>query len=163
MSESVNLSKQVYNKNQYTKVIDTSFKELGVQTVQEQLNQQPNVRQGDDACPLKHSYADGCYIREIFMPKGSLLTSKIHKVKHPYFILKGKVTVVTDKGEELLEAPFSGITEPGTKRLLYIHEDTIWATVHVTEKTNLKEIEQEIIAKDFNEIIEEQTKKELLE
>jgi quercetin dioxygenase-like cupin family protein len=127
------------------------------------INQQPNVRQGDDACPLKHSYADGCYIREIFMPKGSLLTSKIHKVKHPYFILKGKVTVVTDKGEELLEAPFSGITEPGTKRLLYIHEDTIWATVHVTEKTNLKEIEQEIIAKDFNEIIEEQTKKELLE
>ena len=43
MSENVNLNKQVYDKNAYNKVIDTSFKQLGVQTVQEQLNQQPTV------------------------------------------------------------------------------------------------------------------------
>jgi hypothetical protein len=43
MSEKVNFNKQVYNKSQYTKIIDTSFKELGVQTVQEQINQQPNI------------------------------------------------------------------------------------------------------------------------
>lgn len=43
MSEKVNFNKQVYNKAQYSKVIDTSFKELGVQTVQQQLNQQPNI------------------------------------------------------------------------------------------------------------------------
>jgi hypothetical protein len=43
MSESVNLNKQVYDKRQYTKVIDTSFKQLGVQTVQEQIDQQPTV------------------------------------------------------------------------------------------------------------------------
>ncbi len=34
---------QVYSKAQYAKVIDTSFKELGVQTIQEQLTQQPNI------------------------------------------------------------------------------------------------------------------------
>ena len=43
MSENVNLNKQVYDKAQYAKVIDTSFKELGVQTIQEQLNQQPTI------------------------------------------------------------------------------------------------------------------------
>jgi len=43
MSESVNLNKQVYDKRQYTKVIDTSFKQLGVQTIQEQINQQPTT------------------------------------------------------------------------------------------------------------------------
>ena len=43
MSENVNLNKQVYDKNAYNKVIDTSFKQLGFQTVQEQLNQQPTV------------------------------------------------------------------------------------------------------------------------
>lgn len=43
MSENINLNKQVFDKNQYTKVIDTSFKQLGVQTIQEQLNQQPTV------------------------------------------------------------------------------------------------------------------------
>jgi hypothetical protein len=43
MSENVSLNKQVFDKNQYTKVIDTSFKQLGIQTIQEQLNQQPTV------------------------------------------------------------------------------------------------------------------------
>ena len=43
MSESVNFSKQVFNKGQYTKVIDTSFKELGVLSIQEQILAQPTV------------------------------------------------------------------------------------------------------------------------
>ena len=43
MSESVNFQKQVFNKGQYTKVIDTSFKELGVQSIQEQIITQPNT------------------------------------------------------------------------------------------------------------------------
>lgn len=45
MSESVNLNKQVYDKNQYTKVIDTSFKQLGVQTVQERISSQPTTNE----------------------------------------------------------------------------------------------------------------------
>ena len=43
MSENVNFSKQVFNKGQYTKVIDTSFKELGVPSIQEQVLAQPTV------------------------------------------------------------------------------------------------------------------------
>jgi hypothetical protein len=43
MSENVNLNKQVYNKDQYTKVIDTSFKQLGVQSIQQQIADQPTV------------------------------------------------------------------------------------------------------------------------
>lgn len=43
MSEDINLNKQAYDKNQYTKVIDTSFNELGVKTIQEQLSIQPTV------------------------------------------------------------------------------------------------------------------------
>jgi hypothetical protein len=45
MSENVNFQKPVYNKNQYTKVIDTSFTQLGVQTIQEQVNQQPTTEE----------------------------------------------------------------------------------------------------------------------
>ena len=43
MSENVNLNKQVYNKDQYTKIIDTSFKQLGVQSIQQQIADQPTV------------------------------------------------------------------------------------------------------------------------
>jgi hypothetical protein len=45
MSENINLNKTVYNKAQYEKTIDTSFNQLGVQTIQEQLDQQPTVEE----------------------------------------------------------------------------------------------------------------------
>ena len=45
MSENINLNKQVYDKRQYSKVIDTSFKQLGVQTIQEQIVTQPNTNE----------------------------------------------------------------------------------------------------------------------
>lgn len=45
MSENINLNKTVYNKTQYEKTIDTSFNQLGVRTIQEQLDQQPTVEE----------------------------------------------------------------------------------------------------------------------
>lgn len=107
---------------------------------------------GERSCPVLHKYADGCYIRQIFMPKGMIVVSKIHKKTHPYFVLRGKVRVSTEEGIVNIEAPYSGITEAGTRRTLLVLEDTIWSTVHVTDKKDLEDIEQEIIAKNFHEI-----------
>ena len=45
MAEKIPFSKQVFNKGDYSKVIDTSFKQLGVQTIQQQLDQQPTVEE----------------------------------------------------------------------------------------------------------------------
>lgn len=85
-------------------------------------------------CPLNHKFTPGLYIREVFMPKGTLITSQIHKTCHPFFILKGCVSVFSENdGEQLLRAPYSGITMPGTRRVLKIHEDTIWITCHPTD------------------------------
>ncbi len=102
-------------------------------------------------CPLVHSYGEGCYIRQIFMPKGTLIVSKIHKKTHPYFVMTGRASVATEDGVEVIQAPYQGMTQAGTKRALYIHEDMIWMTVHVTDETDLDKIEAEIIAKDFDE------------
>ncbi len=81
--------------------------------------------------PLIHRFTPGVYSREIFMPKDSLLTSKIHKTEHQFIILTGKV-VVTMPGDEteLFEAGHIGITKPGTRRALYIQEDCRWITFH---------------------------------
>lgn len=122
----------------------------------------PNVKYGDmEECPLKHTFVDGAYVREIFMPKGTLLTSKIHKKCHPYFVMKGRCSVITENGKEEIEAPYQGITKAGTKRALYIHEDTVWITVHVTKETDLEKIEEEVITKNFDEI--ENMNKNLIE
>lgn len=45
MSENIKFSKQVYNKANYQKVINTSFTQLGVQTIPEQIAQQNTVQQ----------------------------------------------------------------------------------------------------------------------
>jgi len=111
------------------------------------------AKYGDqDFCPLRHSFADGCYVREIFNPKGALIVTKIHKVAHPFFLLKGDMSILTEEGVVRIKAPFYGITPAGTKRVIYAHEDIVFVTVHVTEETDLEKIEGQIIAKSFDEL-----------
>ena len=90
--------------------------------------------------PVKHSFADGCYIREIFNPANELLVTKIHKKEHPFFLLKGKMSIATEEGVKNIKAPYYGITKPGTKRVIYTHTDCIFVTVHATNSTNIEEI-----------------------
>ena len=124
---------------------------LSILAVEERMKNRSDVMIGD-CFPLKHTFVDGAYVREIRMPKGVLLTSKIHKICHPYFVLEGDVSVLTENGVQRIKAPYSGITQPGTKRILYIHEDTTWVTVHVTNKTDPDEIEKDIIAESYDDV-----------
>jgi hypothetical protein len=48
-----------------------------------------------------------------------------------------------------IAAPATFVSQPGTKRVVYALKDTVWTTVHVTESTDLDEIEAEIIAPSF--------------
>jgi hypothetical protein len=111
-------------------------------------------------CPVVHRFTPGLYIREITMPAGSLITSKIHKTEHPFTVSKGRVSVLTDLNEwQEIEAPYTGITKPGTRRVLYVHEDTVWTTYHplgemqvgdlggLTDQEKVDRIEGDIIEK----------------
>jgi len=109
---------------------------------------------GDNShCPLKHSFSDGIYVREITIPKDTILTGKIHKHEHPNFLLKGKVMVITENGEEILEGPCSMISPAGTKRGLYSLTEIVWTTVHLnpTNTQDLDELEELIIAPSYDE------------
>jgi len=121
--------------------------------VEHKLSKIPGALFEDDIGELRHSFGDGLYIRELTVPKGMLIVTKIHKKTHPFFLLKGDCSILTDEGIVRIKAPYSGITKPGTKRVVYTHEDTVWTTVHATDKTDLKEIEEEVIAKNFDEIL----------
>jgi hypothetical protein len=104
--------------------------------------------------PVTHRFTPGLYIREIFMPCAKtvgqigemLVTSKIHLKEHPFVISKGSCSVWTeDRGWVRYDAPYCGITKPLTRRVLWIHKDTIWTTFHVTNETSIEKIEREII------------------
>lgn len=120
--------------------------------IEHAIASQHNASFGDNCFPLEHYFGDGLYIRRIFMPAGFILTSKIHKKTHPYFILSGEVEVLTEQGMKKIKAPYFGMTQAGTKRVILTHTDTVWFTVHATEETALDKIEDEIIAKSFADL-----------
>lgn len=119
------------------------------------LNRLPKIN-----CPLNHSFGDQLYVREIFMPAGSKVASKIHMKRHPYFVMQGKVNVWVDgKGWVLIEAPHFGWTEPGTRRVINVVEDTFWITVHSNpdDTEDLEIIEKRIIEPHNNHLIENES------
>lgn len=120
------------------------------------LTLETRMRQFDPIdCPLTHTFAPGSYGRTIQLPEGALVVGKIHKHAHLNIISRGLVTVVTEFGREMFDArekPVVFTSEPGTKRALYCHLETWWTTIHLTDKTDLAEIERDIIARDFVEL-----------
>lgn len=115
--------------------------------------------------PLIHRFTNGLYVREIGIPKGALLTSKIHKVQHQFFLLHGAMSMWNNDGEELyMEAPYIGITEANTRRVVYVWEDCVFATVHPNpENKDLNGIEDEIIDKYDNPLLTDDMKKMVLD
>lgn len=102
-------------------------------------------------CELIHKFTKGLYTRKIIMPAGSCVISKIHKTEHPYEVLAGHCTVfIGNENGVKLWGGDSGITKPGTRRRILVHEETIWLTMHVTNKTTVEEVEEEIIEKHIN-------------
>lgn len=106
-------------------------------------------------CPVKHTFAPGVYAREIFMPKDSVVIGKIHRHAHINIVSRGKVSVVTEFGPQIIDATEytqTFVSLPGTKRAVHILEDTTWTTIHLTNETDLAKIEEEIIAKAYDEL-----------
>lgn len=106
-------------------------------------------------CPLQHIFAPGAVARTIFLPERAVIVGKIHKHAHLNMLHRGKVTVVTEGGGiEMLDAtrfPLIMVSPAGTKRAVHALEDTIWTTVHLTNETDLAKIEEDVIAKTYEE------------
>jgi quercetin dioxygenase-like cupin family protein len=101
---------------------------------------------------VTHHFAPGVYMRELFIPKGTTLTGKIHKTEHLNILSQGDLTVWTEEGMKRLKASSVILSKPGIKRAGYAHEDSIWITVHPTDERDLEKLEELLIAKDFSEV-----------
>lgn len=94
--------------------------------------------------PLVHKFTPGIYIREVFNPAGAFIVTKIHKVEHPFVVLKGRIsTFVPEDGGKVQElvAPYIGITKAGTRRVILAHEDTVFITFH-PNPTNTQDLDE---------------------
>jgi len=137
-----------------------------IMSLERSISEQEDAFFGDsDICPLKHSFCDGVYVREIFIPRGIILTGKIHKHEHPNFLMSGTVEVITESGgKETLTGPVAMISPSGTKRALHAVTDLVWITVHhnPTNTQDLNELEKIVIADSFDEYERFKTSKRTL-
>jgi len=104
---------------------------------------------------MNHYFSKNVYAREMNMKKGSIIVGKIHKFENLCILSKGAAIVISHEGRKIVQAPCTFVASPGAKRIIVALEDLTWTNVHGTSETDLAKIEEEFIAKDFNEVLTE--------
>jgi hypothetical protein len=103
---------------------------------------------------LIHRFTPGMYIREIFIPAGTMLTSMKHKTEHPFILSKGEIHVTSDnENTTIYKAPYCGITKPNTRRALFAKTDVVWTTFHATDETDVEKIGESILEPHENSLL----------
>jgi hypothetical protein len=97
----------------------------------------------------EHYFSEaGMYCRKVFRPAGTLIVGKVHKHHHLFLCAMGEIIAWTENGMKRLQAGDVVESKPGTKRVTLAVTDAIGVTVHRTDKTDLDEIEAELVEPD---------------
>lgn len=141
MNKDINLSSQKKILDFQSMLVDNAD-EISIVTHQDSL-----------LFPLKHTFADGIYVRQMSMNADTVVVGAIHKHLHVWFLLTGNISVVTKDGLEDYVAPCYVVATPGTKRVIYANEDSIFVNIHKnpTNSQDIEFLEKEIVAKDIKE------------
>lgn len=121
-----------------------------IERLEDEMRKAPQMELG-----TAHYFADGLYAREIFIPKGCLLTGKVHLAEHLNIVSLGDITVWTEQGIKRVTAPFTMVSKPGTKRIGFAHADTVWTTVHASRETDIAVLESTLVEPTRWESLEE--------
>jgi len=108
---------------------------------------------GNKLAPLKHSFADGVYVRQMSMPEGTAVVGKIHKRDHVWFLLEGEISVATEERVEEYIAPCYVTSSGGTKRVILALEDSIFVNIHPnpTNTEDLVELDKYNVVTSYEE------------
>lgn len=116
------------------------------------MNQIVDIREGE--LPLTHTFSDGIYAREIFMPKKMFVIGHIHNTTHLNILSKGKCIVNMEGKTYELTAPVTFESHSGCRKVLYIIEDCFWTTIHSTKETNIDILEKTLVDRNNLDTIE---------
>ena len=114
-----------------------------VERLQEQMAVMPQAE-----LVTEHQFSPGMYMRKLYRPAGTLIVGKVHKEPHFFLCAKGEIIAWTENGMKRLQAGDVVESKAGTKRVTLAVTDAIGITIHRTDKTDLDEIEAELIEPD---------------
>ena len=96
----------------------------------------------------EHFFSPGMYCRRVYRSAGTLIVGTVHKEPHFFLCAKGEIIAWTENGMKKLQAGDLIESKAGTKRVTLAVTDAIGITIHRTDKTDLDEIEAELIEPD---------------
>lgn len=109
----------------------------------------------EDELPLTHTFSDGIYAREIFMPKGMIVIGHVHNTTHLNIVSTGSAYVMDSEGRvSKITAPFTFESKAGVRKILYILEDMFWTTIHNTDETDITILENTLVDKSASEDVD---------
>jgi len=116
--------------------------QLSLKDLEDELLKQEQVE-----IPTTHNFMGGVYVREIFIPKDTLIIGKRHRHETCNMLLSGKLSIYMGKDLPVkhLVGPCIFPSESGAKKMGYSHTDAIFVNVHPTKETDLDKIEAEFI------------------
>jgi hypothetical protein len=101
--------------------------------------------------PAEHYHLEGVYCRSLFIPKGCLLTGKIHNHESIGILAQGTLRITNGETSTVVTAPYITVDKPGIKRLGYAETDCTFITVHRTDLDNIDAIEEALVSDTFEE------------
>lgn len=94
---------------------------------------------------VEHSFNNGIYTRALFIPKDTLIVGKRHNDNTINILSKGSMIIIDGDSKITINAPFQFIGDKYSKKAGYALEDSIWINIHITDSTDLEEIEDKFI------------------
>ena len=121
-----------------------------IEKLQHEMLQMPasELQAVADSMQTEHYFHGGMYARKLSRLAGTLIVGKVHKQDHYFLCAKGEIIAWSEKGMIHLHAGDIIESKPGTKRVTLAVTDAIGITFHKTDKTDLNEIEKEMIEPD---------------
>lgn len=108
--------------------------------------------------PVRHFYIEGrqashIYAREISIAKDIAAVGRVHKYATINILSKGRVLVASEEGVREVVAPCTWVSQPGAKRALYVLEDILWTTIHLTDELDEARIKDDLGTVGYEEYL----------
>lgn len=106
--------------------------------------------------PVDQVAIDGMVMRTMFIPKGTLLVGKIHKLDCINVVASGDISILTEHGSGRMTAGHTAASPAGTQKIGFAHEDTAFINIFRTSETTIDGIENAIAWATFDEFDQHQ-------
>jgi hypothetical protein len=104
---------------------------------------------------VNHYFESGMYARELLIPEGAVIVSKVHKSGCINIISKGSVIVIDSNGKKNYDAPVTFTSPAGTQRIVLALEDTVWTCVHKTDITDVDDLVDNLTTETYVEYLKQ--------